>query len=124
MTDSAVLRERIIDHGRRDARERIAHLFYEMLIRYRMIGEARDNSFDFPVTQDEIADATGLTPVHVNRMLQDLREEGLIELRRKSLTVLDPDGLKRAARFNPNYLHLTRTEQGEEPVAARAGDLM
>ncbi len=124
MTDAAVLRERIIDHGRRDARERIAHLFYEMLVRYRMIGEARDNSFDFPVTQDEIADATGLTPVHVNRMLQGLREEGLIEIRRKSLTVLDPDGLKRAARFNPNYLHLTRTEQGEEPVAARAGDLM
>lgn len=124
MTDAAVLRERIIDHGRRDARERIAHHFYEMLIRYRMIGGADDNSFDFPVTQDEIADATGLTPVHVNRMVQQLREEGLIAMRSKRLQVLDPDGLKRAARFNPNYLHLTRTEQGEEPVAARAGDLL
>lgn len=124
MTDSAVLRERIIDHGRRDARERIAHLFYEMLIRYRMIGEAGDNSFEFPVTQEEIADATGLTPVHVNRMLQQLREERLIEFRSKVLKVLDPPGLKQAARFNPNYLHLSRTERGEQPVAGRAGDLV
>lgn len=124
MTDAAVLRERIIDHGRRDARERIAHLFYEMLIRHRMIGEADGNRFGFPVTQEDIADATGLTPVHVNRMVQQLREEGIIEMRSRVLKVLDPEGLKRAARFDPNYLHLTRTEQGDEAVSTRAGDLM
>jgi len=53
MSDAAVLRERIIDHGRRNARERMAHLFYEMLIRYRVIGETKDNSFAFPVTQED-----------------------------------------------------------------------
>lgn len=124
MTDAAVLRERIIDHGRRDARERIAHLFYEMLVRYRLIGQAADGAFNFPVTQEELADATGLTPVHINRTLKQLREEGLVELRGRSLRVLDPPGLKRAARFNPNYLHLDRTEDGDREVAGRAGDLV
>ena len=123
MTDLAVLRERVVDHGRRDARDRIAHLLYEMLVRYRMIGAARDDSFPFPVTQDELADATGLTPVHVNRMLQQLREEGLIELRQKMLKVLDPAGLKKVAGFEADYLHLMRTEDGSD-VADRAGGLI
>jgi CRP-like cAMP-binding protein len=124
MTDSAVLRARIIDHGRRDARERIAHLFYEMLIRYRIVEETSDDGFDFPVTQQELADASGMTPVHVNRTLQQLRDEGLIEFRNKVLRVLDPPGLKQAARFETNYLHLTRTEQGDLAVSDRAGDLV
>jgi CRP-like cAMP-binding protein len=114
MTDSAVLRQRIVDHGRRDARERIAHLFYEMLIRYRMVGLAPDNRFEFPVTQDELADATGLTPVHVNRMVQQLRDGGLIEMKGKVLRVIDPEGLKQVARFNANYLHLADGPRGEE----------
>ena len=124
MTDSAVLRERIIDHGRRDARERIAHLFYEMLIRYRIVEETGDDAFDFPVTQQELADASGMTPVHVNRTLQQLRDEGLIEFKNKVLRVLDAPGLKQAARFETNYLHLTRTERGEVAVSDRAGDLV
>jgi DNA-binding transcriptional ArsR family regulator len=111
MTDSAVLRERIIDHGRRDAHERIAHLFYEMLIRYRMVGQAEDDRLPFPLTQEDLADATGLTPVHVNRTLKQLREEGLVELQGKMLTIMDAPGLKRVARFNPNYLHLRKAEQ-------------
>lgn len=74
-----MLRERIVDHGRRDARERIAHLLYEMLVRFRMVGLAAGHAFAFPITQADLADATGLTPVHVNRMLQDLRADRLIE---------------------------------------------
>ena len=124
MTDSAVLRERIIDHGRRDAHERIAHLFYEMLIRYRMVDSAEDNVVPFPLTQEELADATGLTPVHVNRTLKQLREEGLIELRGRVLKVLDAPGLKRAARFNPNYLHLRTAEAGVGTAAAKVDDLV
>ena len=106
MTDSAVLRERIIDHGRRDARERLAHLFYEMLIRYRMIGLAGNNSYLFPITQEDLGDATGLTPVHVNRMLQTLRTDGLVEFSRGIVKVVDAPVLKRVARFSPDYLHL------------------
>jgi CRP-like cAMP-binding protein len=119
MTDSAVLRERIIDHGRRDARERLAHLFYEMLIRYRMIDQAEDDTIPFPLTQEDLADATGLTPVHVNRTLQQLRGEGLIELENKRLKVLDRPRLKQVARFNPNYLHIRRAEADAAPPAER-----
>lgn len=124
MTDSAILRERIVDHGSRDARESIAHLFYEMLIRYRIVGETTDNAVPFAITQDDLADATGITVVHVNRTLQELRSAGLIELRNKVLTVLDPKGLREVAQFNPNYLHLGRTEKHDPEVAGRAGDLV
>ena len=118
MTESAVLRERIIDHGRRDARERLAHLFYEMLLRYRVIEQAEGDRIAFPLTQEELADASGLTPVHVNRTLKQLRNEGLIALKERYLTVLDPAGLRKVAGFNPNYLHLRGAERQGQPLAA------
>jgi CRP-like cAMP-binding protein len=124
MTDSAVLREWIVDHGSRDSLDRIAHLMCELLIRYRIVGEATDDSIPFLLTQDELADATGMTPVHVNRMLQQLRAEGLIDLRDRVLTVLDPQGLQRRAKYDSTYLHLTRTEQRDREVSSRAGDLV
>ena len=124
MTDSAVLREWIVDHGSRDSVERIAHLMCEMLIRYRIIGETTDNSFPFPLTQDELADATGMTPVHVNRMLQQLRAEDLIDLKGKVLTVLDTKALQRRAKYDSSYLHLIRTQRRDPQVEGRAGDLV
>jgi CRP-like cAMP-binding protein len=128
MTDTAVLRERIIDHGRRDARERLAHIFYELLVRHRMIGMAADNTFPFALTQEELAEASGLTSVHVNRIIQSLRADGLIEHRQKTLTVLDPQGLKRLARFESAYLHLERAEKADtqdaKEMARRTHDLI
>jgi CRP-like cAMP-binding protein len=124
MTDSAVLREWIVGHGRRDASERMAHLFCELLVRYRIVGQAEDNRFDFPLTQEELASATGMTPVHVNRVLQQLRSDSLIELSGKSLEILDFAGLREAAQFESAYLHLIRTERGDPAVRARAGDLI
>ncbi len=124
MTDLAVLRERLVDIGRRDARERIAHLIYEMLVRYRTIGETDDDVMPWPITQDELADATGLTTVHINRTLRQLREEGLIDPNRREMRVLDADRLRQVSGFNPNYLHLIRTEQRQSKVAERAGDLV
>jgi CRP-like cAMP-binding protein len=123
MTDLGVLRERIIDHGRRSAKERIAHLLYEMLVRYRMVGLAEDDSFDFPITQVDLADATGLTPVHANRTLQKLRAEGLIEKNGRVIRITDPPGLKKAAQFNGEYLHLDRVHD-RASVGKRAGDLV
>ena len=108
LQDEGILRERIIDEGRRDAYSRIAFLIFEILLRMRAVGVIQDNSFDFPITQVDLADATGLTPVHVNRMLQRLRDEGLLEVKGRNWTVLDTEGLKKAARFEPNYLHLDR----------------
>jgi CRP-like cAMP-binding protein len=124
MTDSAVLREWIVNHGKRDARERLAHIFCELLIRNRMVDESVDNSVPFPLTQDEIAEATGMTPVHANRVLGQMREDGLIDLNRKVLTVLDFDRLKEVAQFDATYLHLVRTQRGDPAVKDRVGDLV
>jgi CRP-like cAMP-binding protein len=124
LTDLGVLRERIVDYGRRNAHQRIAHLLYEMLVRYRIVGVARDDAFEFPITQADLADATGITPVHANRMLQQLRQEKLITLEGKTLAVLDPERLKAVAGFNANYLHLDRVHDDRDGVADRAGDLV
>jgi CRP-like cAMP-binding protein len=124
LTDLAVLRERIVDHGRRDAYERLAHLLYEMLVRYRMVGMTTDETLEFPITQADLGDATGMTPMHVSRMLQKLRDEKLITLKSKSLTILDPERLKEVAGFNPNYLHLDRAHDQRDGIADRAGDLI
>jgi CRP-like cAMP-binding protein len=124
LTDLGVLRERIIDHGRREAHERIANLLYEMLVRYRIVGIAKDDAFEFPITQADWGDATGITPVHANRMLQKLREEKLIWLEKKTLTVLDPERLKAVAGFNASYLHLDRVHDKNYGIADRAGDLV
>ena len=109
MTDLAVLRERIVDEGRRNAYVRIAHLLYEMLVRFRMVDLASGNSYEFPITQTDLADATGLTPVHANRTLRKLRADGLVHFLGGVVTVLNPDRLKHVARFNGAYLHLDRT---------------
>jgi CRP-like cAMP-binding protein len=124
MVDSAILREWIVDHGSRDARERLAHLICEMLIRYRVVGETTDDAISFSLTQEELAQATGMTPSHANRMLQELRTEGLIELRSKVLTVLQPKLLMKVAQYEPSYLHLIRTERGDAEVVGRVGDLV
>jgi CRP-like cAMP-binding protein len=123
MTDLGVLRERIIDHGRRTAYVRIAHLLYEMLVRYRMVGLTEGNSFDFPITQVDLADSTGLTPVHANRMMQKLRKNGLIETSGSRITVPNPPELKSVAQFNGAYLHLDRVHD-RNAIGERAGDLV
>lgn len=105
LVDEAVLRAWIVNIGRRDAYERIGHLMCEMHIRMKNIGLVDDGLFDLPITQVEIADSVGLTPVHVNRTLKRLRDEGLIELSEKRLTILDPKALAKAAGFDSGYLH-------------------
>lgn len=102
----AIQREWTTSIGQRTAYERIAHLFCEMFVRLRTIGRTESNSCDFPLTQSEIAEATGLTQVHVNRTIQEMRRDQLIELRNKRLLVFDLDRLISVAMFNPNYLHL------------------
>lgn len=124
MTDCAVLRERIIDHGSRNARERISHLLYEMLVRYRVVGLASNHSFPFPITQEQLADATGMTPVHVNRVLSELKTEGLVRWKDKIVSILDVPRLKDVAHFDGCYLHLQRTFHGDAEVAERVGDLL
>lgn len=104
----AVQREWTLNVGQRTAMERISHLFCELFLRLGAVGMTRGESCDFPLTQVDIADATGLTAVHVNRTLQELRRTGLIELQGRRLTIPDMDGLRSVAMFNDNYLHLNR----------------
>jgi CRP-like cAMP-binding protein len=124
MTDSAVLREWIVNHGSRDALARVAHVFCELLIRYRVVGMALDNIVPFSITQEELSEATGMTPVHMSRVLKQLRGDNLIDLNGKVLTVLDFDGLSRVAQYDASYLHLVRTERADPAVVERVGDLV
>jgi CRP-like cAMP-binding protein len=108
LTTRAIQREWAISLGRRDALERVAHIICELFERLRVVGLADGNSFAFPVTQMDLADATGLSTVHLNRTLQELRGAGLITLRDRSLTIVDYKALCSTAMFNPNYLHHNR----------------
>ena len=109
LIDAAVFREWMVGLGRREASQRVAHLLCEMLVRLKAIGQATDHACDLPMTQAEFGDALGLSTVHVNRTLQDLRASGLIESRGHVHTIRDWNGLKRLADFDPTYLHLRDT---------------
>lgn len=108
LADEAVLREWLVNIGQRDAYEGISHLFYEIWLRMRAVGLAESDRFSLPLTQAELGDTMGLTPVHVNRTLQRLRAEGLITLEHKQLTLRDPERLAEISGFERNYLHLGR----------------
>ncbi|RFC63257.1 Crp/Fnr family transcriptional regulator [Mesorhizobium denitrificans] len=104
----AIQREWTINLGQRDAVERMSHLFCEMFLRQQSAGRAQISGCEFPVTQAELGDATGLSTVHVNRTLQQMRSAEMITLHNKRLVIHDLDALMRQAMFNPNYLHLGR----------------
>ena len=88
--------------GRRPADRQMAHLFCELFVRLDSVGLTNGTSFDFPLTQEELGDTLGVSTVHVNRMLQQLREDGLITLKGKTLTILDLERLKEFADFDPS----------------------
>ena len=106
LIDAALMREWMLNIGRRDAYARMAHLFCELITRLDVVGLAPERSCPLPMTQPELADALGITPIHVNRTLRDLKAAELVTLRGRRLTVHDWDGLKTAAEFDPTYLHL------------------
>jgi len=108
LIDGAVFREWILNLGRREAYGRMAHLLCELYVRLKAVGLTTGDAYEFPLTQAEFGDALGLSTVHVNRTLQDLRGEGLITLRSGSVTVLDWDRLRQAGEFDPTYLHLRK----------------
>ena len=110
LIDAAVFRQWMVGLGRRNAYGRIAHVLCELLVRLRAVELVEDHAFTLPVTQAELGDAFGLSTVHVNRVLQDLRGDGLITLHGGSLKVLNWQGLKKAGEFDPTYLHLVKKE--------------
>jgi CRP-like cAMP-binding protein len=111
LVDASVFREWIVNVGSREAYSRIAHLLCEIFARLKAVGLAKANAFDFPVTQSEIGQATGLSTVHVNRSVMQLRGDGLIILEKNRCTIPNLARLEQAAMFDPAYLHLRNIEQ-------------
>ena len=108
LIDEAILRSWIVNIGRRCAEKRIAHLFCELHARLSLVGMVKDNRFALPLIQEVIADALGLTAVHVNRTLQALREKRLLTLEKGYLTIEDISELSKIAGFHADYLHPER----------------
>jgi len=104
MVDAAILSEWVVNVGRRDAKTRIAHLLCEMATRLHATGAANDFVLDFPVTQTQLGEATALTAVHVNRTLQSLRADGLVEWHHRVIRLPQWDALMERAEFDPAYL--------------------
>ena len=106
--DAAIHREWVLSLGLRTAASRIAHLLCELHVRLGLVGLTEDASYGLGLTQTDLAESLGLTPVHVNRSLRRLREQGLVEFRGGRVTIHDLPGLERVAEFDPAYLYLDR----------------
>lgn len=106
LADASLARTWLANNGRRNARERLAHLLCELWLRADQVGLARGRTFDLPATQDELADALALTPVHVNRTLRGLQGDGLVDYQGREFTLPDLGRLAGVAGFDPAYLHL------------------
>jgi CRP-like cAMP-binding protein len=106
LVEEAVLREWIVNVGQRNALERMAHLFCELLYRFRAVGLNDGMSCTLPLTQVELAETLGLSAVHVNRTLQALRKRKLITLENGTLTIDNLEELKELSFFNADYLHM------------------
>ena len=108
--DAAIQRELALSLGQRSAISRMAHLFCELYVRLEVVGKVSEGGYEFPLTQRELSECLGLTVVHANRTLQELRRRGLIELGNRQLTIRDRRGLEGIAEFDPSYLYLDRVE--------------
>lgn len=108
LVEAAIAREWLVGLGRRTAYARVAHLFCEMRVRLATAGLLRHDGYSFPVTQQHLSDALGLSAVHTNRTLQILRGEGLLAFQAGVLQILDWPGLQAAGEFDPGYLHIPK----------------
>lgn len=106
MMDAAMHRQWVFRLGRLDALSRLANFMCELHLRFAAVGMASENSFPLPVTQNDIAEMCGLTHIHVNRVLRQLREEGLLEVRGGRVTIRDPVAMAQRGQFDPAYLYL------------------
>jgi CRP-like cAMP-binding protein len=106
--DAAIHRAWTVSLGRRDAAARMAHLLCELQVRLEIVGLADPTGYPLALTQADLANCLGLTSVHVNRVLRELRERGLVTFRGGHVTITDPAGLRKLAEFSPDYLFLEK----------------
>jgi CRP-like cAMP-binding protein len=109
LIDAAMFREWIVNVGQRPAPARLAHVIAELRARLRVIGRVEGNRFDMPLTQEQIGDALGITAVHANRVIRQLREDGILELYRGRAAVLNEEKFMELADFDDRYLHQSPT---------------
>ena len=112
LIDAARFRQWIAMVGHRTAPQRVAHLFCELFVRMRAIGLVEGDEYFVPITQGEFAEALGLSTVHINRTLRELRAAGLVEVKGQNYRVLNWKGLREAGDFDPAYLHLHDKDVG------------
>lgn len=118
LVDSSIFREWTLNVGRRDARTRMAHMLCEFALRLKVAGLATEETYELPMTQDQLADALALTNVYVNRMLKSLAEEALIERTQRSVRIIDFARLASAGDFDSDYLHLDHLPHKLLPAGA------
>lgn len=118
LIDGSIFREWIVNVGRRDARAGMCHLLCEFARRLELAGLGSPDGYEMPMSQEQLADALGLTPVHVHRVLKDLDREGLIRREKRHVLIPDWSALRKVAGFNELYLHL---DQAAFPHAASRG---
>lgn len=114
LVEASICREWILNVGRRDSRTRLAHLLCEFAIRLETQGLTAEYGYELPMTQEQLADAVGLTPVHVNRTLKALQAEGLIVRNKRDIAFPNWEQMRNVADFNQRYLHLDRQEAGQQ----------
>ena len=106
LVDAAIHREWMLVLGKKRGRARVAQFFCELQRRLKIVGLISDSGFDLPFNQQELADISGMTPVHLNRCLKELRDARLVTYRNGKVEIHDLPGLGRDAQFDPAYLHL------------------
>jgi CRP-like cAMP-binding protein len=106
LVEASIFREWVLNVGRRNSRSRLAHVLCELGVRLEAEGLADEYGYELPMTQEQLADALGLTPVHVNRTLKTLEAEGLIQRTKRNISFPDWNRLRTIADFNQRYLHL------------------
>jgi CRP-like cAMP-binding protein len=110
LIDAAIFREWVMNVGQREGVSRMAHVLCELVVRLKAVDLVEDHVCDLPITQVEFADALGFSPVHVNRVLQQMRADSLIETQGTRLRIPDWNKLKEVGEFDPTYLHLVRED--------------
>ncbi|MBV9783446.1 MAG: Crp/Fnr family transcriptional regulator [Acidisphaera sp.] len=106
VVEASIFREWMVSLGRRSAYQRVAHLLCEIGLKLEMAGHGTRSEYEFPVTQSELADALGISTVHANRVVQELRRTNIVVWRGSSVTILDWRALQEAGEFDPAYLHI------------------
>jgi len=113
LIDASIFREWVVNVGQREGPARVGHLLCEFGRRLEIAGLGSPQGYQLPMTQEQLGDATGLTPVHVNRVLKKLSDEGFISRTKRNVTIPNWERLRSVAGFNETYLHLDQIARGQ-----------